>query len=192
MTAERSAAIVLTGPPGVGKTTTGRAFARELGAALLDLDTLTNPLVEVVAGLIGAPGDYADPELARLVREPRYAALVDTAVDCLSAGVSVVLVAPFTAERTDPAAWERLAARLRAAGGDPVLVWLRADADLVATRMRRRAEPRDVAKLAALRDGGGAVDLAEPRSPHLVVDAARPVAAQVRAVIRSCGPLRER
>ena len=175
-------ALVVTGPPGVGKTTTGRQLARVLGAALLDLDTMTNPLVDVIVRLSGATGEYGDPALAATVRGPRYEALLSAAVDCLSAGTPVVLIAPFTAERSDAEAWRALAERLRAASGNPHLVWLQADRELIAERMRRRGAARDAGQLAHLDQGGALPDMAAPEVPHIAVDARLDPEAQAAAV----------
>ena len=98
-------------------------LAGRLGAALLDQDVATQPLVEVVQGLVGLD-DLDDQRLAGLTRAARYEVLAALAVDNLAAGVPVVLVAPYTAERGDPQAWSDLNSRLRAAGGRPLLVWL--------------------------------------------------------------------
>lgn len=180
-------AIVVAGPPGVGKSCTGRHLAARLGASLLDLDTMTNPLVDVIADLIGVEGDYADPQLAGLVREPRYACLVQAAGDCLGAGSSVVLVAPFTQERNGVDAWGRLASRLRAAGGEPHLVWLRADAELIAQRMAGRGAARDKDKLAGLRDGLAVPDLTAPTVPYLAVEASLTPEEQASTLISALG-----
>jgi predicted kinase len=163
--------VVVTGAPGAGKSATGEALARALGAAPLDQDTLTNPLVDVVAAALGVV-DYADPRLAEAVRTARYECLLRVAEDCLRSGLPVVLVAPFTAERRDPAAWEALADRLRAAGGSPVLAWLRIGPDELARRVLGRGAARDAAKLADVRSWIAGVDLGAPAAPHLEVDAA--------------------
>lgn len=174
-------AVVLTGPPAAGKSTVGRAVAGRLGAALLDLDTATAPLVSVVADLIGTH-DLDDPRLAAATREFRYETLLALAEDNLRAGTPVVLVAPFTAERRDGAAWDRLAGRLRDSGGAPLLVWLRLDAAEVARRLRARGAERDLVKAADPGSVAAALDLTAPDVPHVAVDAAQPPQDVVAAV----------
>ncbi len=174
--------VVMSGAPATGKSTVGRALARELRAAVVDLDTATAPMVGVVADLLGVT-DLDDPRLAGPTRAARYEAIVALAEDSLAVGTPVVMVAPFTAERRQAAAWETLAARLRAAGGTPTLVWLRLDADVVLERLRTRGAARDEAKLgdtAAYRDR---LATDSPAGPHLDVDANRPVDAIVREVL---------
>lgn len=173
-------AVLLSGPPAAGKTTVGRDLARHLGAALLDLDTATAPLVAVVAHLVGTT-DLDDRGLATQTREARYETLVALAEDNLRMGTSVVLVAPFTAERRDLAAWERLAARLRKAGGEPLLVWLRLDSAGVAARLQARGADRDRAKSAGPDSIAATLDLDAPDVPHVVVDASGPTAAVLTA-----------
>ncbi|KQR10983.1 AAA family ATPase [Cellulomonas sp. Leaf334] len=164
-------AVVVTGPPGSGKSTLAAVLAARLGAALLDLDTATADLTAVVGDLLEVE-DLDDPVLARATRTARYAAITALAEENLRLGLSVVLVAPFTAERRDPTAWAALAARLEAAGGRPALVWLEIDAATVEERIRRRGAGRDAPRLAR---GGGVsgVDLAAPPVPHIRADAAQ-------------------
>lgn len=169
--ATRPLAVLLSGPPGSGKTTVGTQLARRLGAALLDLDTATAGLTAVVAGLHGH-GDLDAPALADLTRGPRYETLLELAADSLGVGTSVVLVAPFTAERRDPAAWERTRRRLEDAGAAATLVWLRISGEEVLRRVAQRAASRDQAKLA--RTWLAELDLDPPSVAHLEVDALDP------------------
>jgi hypothetical protein len=62
-------------------------------------------MVSVVQRAGGEPTISMTTAAGRLTREPRYRVVLDLAVDNLAAGMPVVLVAPFTAERADPAAW---------------------------------------------------------------------------------------
>lgn len=167
-------AAVVAGPAGVGKTTLAATLAARLGAALLDLDTATAPLVEVVAGLLGSD-DLDGPALAGATRAARYEVLLALAEDCLRCGTPVVLVAPFSAERASAPAWERLAERLDAAGGRPSLVWAHAPREVLRERLLGRAAGRDAGKLADLDAHLARLDLSEPAAPHLAVDTSVPL-----------------
>lgn len=175
-------AVVVTGWPASGKSTLARALAASLGAALLDLDTATGPLVAVVAEQVGTT-DLSDPRLADLTRGPRYETLLALAEDSLRVGTPVVLVAPFSDERRDAAARHRLDVRLRRAGGRPLLVWVRVHPDTLVRRMRGRGSVRDVGKIADPAAYVAGLDPAEPAGPHLAVDGEAPVAAAVAVVL---------
>jgi predicted kinase len=178
-------AVLLSGAPASGKTTLSHLLARELRAAVIGQDVATAPLVDVVQRLVGVD-DLDDPRLAGLTREPRYRVVLDLAVDNLTAGVPVVLVAPFTAERADPAAWSATHDRLVAAGGTPLLVWLRLEPAEVLRRLRERGAARDAAKLAddaAYRARLAATAGDPPVVPHLALDATRPPDVLARAVL---------
>ena len=73
--------IFLTGMPGSGKTSTGRALARRLGAAFLDTD-------EIVAAMAGRPV----PAIFAAQGEPHFRALERRAL-ALAAGARAVVVA---------------------------------------------------------------------------------------------------
>ena len=98
-------AVLVCGAPGSGKSTVGALVARGLRAALLDLDTATASLVAVIGELHGTD-NLDDPSFARRTRAARYEALTSLAEDNLAAGISAVMVAPFTLERRDPAGLE--------------------------------------------------------------------------------------
>jgi hypothetical protein len=91
-------------------------------------------------------------------------------------------------ERADPAAWAATRDRLVAAGGTPLLVWLRLEPADVLRRLRERAAPRDAAKLA---DEGAYLARAaatagdQPVVPHLALDATRPPEVLARAVLEA-------
>src|SRR3954469_6247702 len=176
-------AYVVAGAAAAGKSVLGAAVARHVRAALLDQDVLTGPLTAVVAGLVGAgPEDLDDPRVRAATRTATYDALVATAAGCLAAGVPTVLVAPFTAERTDPAAWARLVSRLGAPGG-AVLVWATCPPDELRRRMAARGAARDLRKLADFPRFVGSAALAPPVVPHRGVDTTLALADQVAAAI---------
>lgn len=182
-------AVLLTGPPASGKSTVGRALAQHLGAALIDQDTATAPLTAVVAGLVGVH-DLDDERLAGPTRAARYETVTALSEDNLRAGVPVVVIAPFTRERGDLDSWADLEQRLREAGGDPVLVWLRLDAATVVARLRVRGADRDTAKLGDAAAFAGALDVGRPVVPHVEVDAAASVEVVVRDVLTALAPTR--
>jgi predicted kinase len=176
VTSDRSLPVVLlTGAPGTGKSTLGRLVAGRLRAALLDLDVATKPLVDVVQRLVSVD-DLDDHRLGGLTRAARYEVLAALAVDNLAAGVPVVLIGPYTAERADPQAWTALRSRLMAAGGVPLLVWLSLEPAEIVRRLRDRGAARDGAKL---HDERAYLDrLSEPAAgpsvPHLSLPADLP------------------
>jgi predicted kinase len=176
--------VLLSGAPASGKSTVSHLVARELRAAVIGQDVATGPLVDVVQRLVGID-DLDDPRLAGLTREPRYRVVLDLAVDNLAAGMPVVLVAPFTAERTDPAAWSATHDRLAAAGGAPLLVWLRIEPSEVLRRLQKRGAARDAPKLAdeAAYLARMAKACEPPVVPHLALDATRPANELARAVL---------
>jgi predicted kinase len=164
----RPMAIVVCGAPGSGKSTVGALAARRMRAALLDLDTATASLTAVISSLHGSD-DLDDPTLVSLTREARYETLARLAEDNLTAGIDVVLVAPYTSERRDLEAWEALQRRMDSVGADATMFWLRISATEVLRRVERRAAGRDREKLVGEWPAG--LDLGPPAVPHVEVDA---------------------
>jgi predicted kinase len=178
---KRPPAILISGAPATGKSTLAAALAPRLGAAVLDIDVATGPLTRLVSDLIGV-ADLSDPRIARLTRAPRYDTLFALAEDNLRAGIPVVLVAPFTAERSADG-WNAVAGRLAAHAADVALVWLHLPPRQLVDRLRQRDAARDADKV---RDPGAflaTVDRDPPAAPHLSVDAATRVPDQVNCVV---------
>lgn len=167
--------LVVAGPAGAGKSTLGRELARRTGAVLLDLDTLTNPLLDGL--LAGSPSPWTshwnDPQHRDVVRPARYGVLLAVAREQADLGHELVLVAPFTAELAGGPEWGRLRAAI--APAEPSVVWLQLSASALAARVRERGEPRDA--------GATFTDAAEPAVPHLSVDATLDTAAQADLVL---------
>ena len=172
-------AVLIGGPPATGKSTLATALAPRLDAALLDLDVATGPLTRVVSELAGVH-DLDDPVLAGLTREARYDTLLGLAAANVGAGRPVVLVAPFSLERSRVSAWHATAARIPAPA---TMVWLRlASAELI-RRLTVRGLARDEGKLRDPASYLTGLDLEPPAIPHLALDASQPIEALVRSVL---------
>jgi predicted kinase len=181
--------VCVGGAPGAGKTTVGSLVAAAEGLCLVDLDSVTTPLVEAFAAALGVVANLDAPRFAAL-REARYSCLAAVASDNLRAGRDVVAVAPFTTEALDASSWRAQGARWGAER--VVLCWLDVDPAESARRAAARGLPRDLAKgrdLAAGRregsDGGGRPASAEIDRVALdvVVDGGRDPSASVFAIV---------
>ena len=175
----RVAAVLIGGPPATGKSTLALALAPRLDAAVLDLDVATAPLTRVVSELTGRH-DLDDPALAGLTRDARYDTLLGLAVANLAAGRPVVLVAPFSLERSRVSAWAATTRRLPAPA---TMVWLYLEPAELIRRLTARGLARDEGKLRDPASYLAGLDLEPPAIPHLAVDASRPIADQVSSVL---------
>ncbi|GGM10983.1 hypothetical protein GCM10011594_33650 [Nakamurella endophytica] len=176
---------MVAGPPGSGKSTLGRALAKAAGAVLLDQDVATNPLMQSIADLVGAGDDLDHPALRGPVRAARYQCLLDIAVDNRRIGRSVVMVAPFTSEIRDPAAFDALAAQLSPAR--VLLVWVTVPPEVALARRLRRNLPRDrAADLSAV--PAATEQVPPPAVPHLAADGAAESGAEAARLVAQAGP----
>ena len=166
----------MAGAAGAGKSTLGRALARELRAVLLDLDTVTNAVLDGAAAPLLEGRHWNDPDLRDTVRPARYRALREVAVDQRDSGLPVILVAPFTSELQGGAEWDALCAAVDA---QPLVVWIAAEPALLTARRAERAADRDAHALPASVDA--------PAVPHVRVDASLSTAQQVTRVLRALG-----
>ncbi len=131
---------IITGSPGVGKSTFGRELAAESGACLLDIDTCSELLVR--AGLRLADQDPEDRDSSlfkETFREPIYESLFRVAAENLP-HVPVVIVGPFTREIRDTEWLSKLKDRFQC----PVeIYYLYCDPQERYQRLVDRANPRD-------------------------------------------------
>src|SRR4051794_41861339 len=79
-----TAVVVVAGVAGSGKSTLGRELATAMRVPLLDLDTLTNPLLDRMVGPV-LPAHWLAAPHGELIREGRYAALRAGARDVVGA-----------------------------------------------------------------------------------------------------------
>jgi len=175
----RLAAVLIGGPPATGKSTLATALAPRLDAAVLDLDVATGPLTRVVSELTGVH-DLDDPVLAGLTRAARYDTLLGLAEANLLAGRPVVLVAPFSTERSVPSAWTATTRRIPAPA---TMVWLHLPPGELIRRLTDRSLARDENKISDPASYLTDLDLGPPAIPHLALDASRPTAELVDSVL---------
>ena len=176
-------AILVAGPPASGKSTVGSALAKTLGATLIDQDVATGQLLSIIESLVNVD-DIDDPQLAALTRPARYETVTRLAEDNLRLGNTVLLVAPFTAERKNLPAWQELCHRLRRAGGGAVaMVWLYLSREELMQRLRVRAADRDAAKLGGEQRFLDQLELGPPVGPHIPVHAVGSVDAIVHSIL---------
>ena len=133
-------AVVVAGTAGSGKSTLGRALAIALRAPLIDLDSVTTPLLDALPE--GAlDGHWLTSPHAPAIRAGRYAALRATAADALSTAGRVVVVAPFTTELTGGPEWDALREALTPS--EPHVVHVDGDPAVLASRRSSRGAARD-------------------------------------------------
>lgn len=160
---------ILCGNAGTGKTTRGARLARESGAVFLDIDTVSERLVQ--AGLIQSGRDKNDrdsPEFKAAYRAAIHETLFAIADENLS-HLPCVIVAPFTQERRDATFPERLEARL---GCHIEIHFLWCSETERRERILQRGNPRDAGKLTRWKEYAttGEDPEARPPFPHVFVD----------------------
>jgi predicted kinase len=135
---------IVAGLPASGKSTYGRALAKERRAAFLDIDSASEPIVRAGLSLAGQDPDDRDSAVFKnAFRSPIYDTLFQVARENLCA-IDVVIAGPFTAELRDPDWPAKLEAELSAR---VEIHYTSCDSETRRRRMIERGEARDASKL---------------------------------------------
>lgn len=136
--------FIVCGSPGAGKSTHAGRLAAARQAALLDIDTVTEPLVRLALAQSGHdPDDRDSGYFKQTFREPIYDTLFAIARENLPFQ-DVIIVGPFTREIRDRDWPSRLRDRL---GASIEVHYVRCDPGIRRQRLERRDNARDRAKL---------------------------------------------
>lgn len=160
---------IICGNAGTGKSTLGKQLAAENGSLYLDIDTVSERLVQ--AGLSQSGRDKNDrdsPEYKAFYRDAIHETLFAIADENLAQS-SCIIVAPFTQERRSPEFPKAVAERLRCRV-EVVFVWCE-EAERHA-RLIQRGNPRDALKLSTWEAYSAEGQDPDPRPPfpHRYVD----------------------
>jgi sugar-phosphatase len=176
-------AIIISGVAGSGKTTLGRALAQELKAPLVDLDSATNPLLDIIFDVEQPENPHwLSLDRSARVREARYAALREIARDAIDTVGGVVMVAPFTKELGGGMEWKELTSSLQPA--DITVVHLTGDASVIAERREARQIERDLHR----EDNGPSL---KPAIHHHPIDAELTTSQQLHRLLVHLGVRKE-
>lgn len=146
MIQQRQPLTIICGNAATGKTTLGKRLSKEQGAVLLDIDTVSERLVQ--AGLIELgldPGDRDSKTYKRIYRQAIHETLFAIADENLDQ-LPCIVVAPFTQERRDSEFLRQVGRRLRT---QISVLYLTCSEETRLNRIKERNNPRDQAKLAA-------------------------------------------
>lgn len=136
--------IIVCGSPAVGKSTYAKGLALEGHAILVDIDTCTEPIIQIALAEAGKdPNDRDSPYFKEKFRHAIYETLFAIAKDNLNHS-NVIIVGPFTKELREPDWPDQIAKTL---GAIPEIHYLRCDPSIRKDRMSQRASARDQSKL---------------------------------------------
>lgn len=164
----RRPATIVCGNAGTGKTTYALALARERGAAVLDIDTVSETLVRAGLSALGHdPNDRDSPRFKSIFRDAIHETLFRVASENLD-HVACIVVAPFTRERRDAEFLDFLRKRLQT---EVEFIYVWCDENLRRQRIVNRGNPRDALKLKNWESYSEAgKDPDRPAFPHTFVD----------------------
>lgn len=90
--------IVITGFPGVGKTTVGKGVAKSLNASLLDKDTISDKFTNLITKHVTKENDKESSFYKTEIRDLEYQVTMDVAVEQIEFLDFLVIIGPFTKE----------------------------------------------------------------------------------------------
>lgn len=163
---------MVAGAPGAGKSYVAERLIPLLdpAPALIDKDTLFNPLIDSVLREAGRPlGERESPWFDRVVKPHTYRAMLDVVREVRQGGCDVIVTAPFTEVLYEPGAWEQLCAHI--GEGQASLLWVRSDAETLRDRLTKRGLARDGDKLTDFDSYAIRMHVADrPVAPHMEID----------------------
>jgi predicted kinase len=161
--------IIVCGSPGAGKSSYAKTLASTRRAVLLDIDTVTERLVQLALQETDRdPDDRDSAYFKRTFRQPIYETLFDIARENLPF-LDVVMVGPFTKEQRDPDWPAKLSQRL---GGPVEVHYVFCPAEVRRHRLTERGNPRDRAKLKDWEHYLRYYDERPPACKHILVEGA--------------------
>jgi shikimate kinase len=145
MIAAKDAVLILvTGIPGVGKSTLGRHIASAYKILYIDYDTVCQPFLTEIRQRQQSPDTYA--QFCLDWRQASYGTFWNPLLDNLSLGNHAVASAPLSKERAKPTFFQEF--RERTASRFSVLnIHLDASKEYLMQRLIERGEQRDLEKI---------------------------------------------
>lgn len=139
--------ILVTSPPGCGKTRLSKRLATALSHVVyLDKDTLI-PLSKQIFAVAGEPYNRSSDFFEANIRDYEYEVILALGFEALNYDNTVLINAPFSREVRDAAYMQSLKAKLEEMGAKLVVIWIVTDPEVCHERIIKRNSDRDTWKL---------------------------------------------
>lgn len=164
----RHSLTIICGNAGTGKTTLGHELARQKAALLLDIDTVSERLVQAGLRCAGLdPNDRDSPQYKEAFRNAIHETLFAIAKENLAYSPCII-VAPFTQERRGAEFPKTIFAQV---GVEARIIYLTCSDDVRRQRIAARNNPRDEGKLKDWESySAQGRDESRPPFPHEFID----------------------